>query len=121
MSGCRCNCGPQQAAQQQFGAAAADDAFEPDFGLPEAGGQSAVELFAALTEAGAEASAASEASEADSELAEVALEDEQAAQQELDEVLAEAESEGGEAVEPGLDELLALLKNRPGLKLTLSY
>lgn len=118
MSGCRCNCGPQQAAQQQFGAAAADDAFESDFGLPEAGGQSAVELFAALTEAGAEASAASEA---DNELAEVALEDEQAAQQELDEVLAEAEGEDGAAVEPGLDELLALLKNRPGLKLTLSY
>ena len=118
MSGCRCNCGPQQAAQQQFGAAAADDAFEPDFGLPEAGGQSAVELFAALTEAGAEASAPSEA---DTELAEVALEDELAAQQELDEVLAEAEGEDGAAVEPGLDELLALLKNRPGLKLTLSY
>ncbi|MYZ53734.1 hypothetical protein [Malikia spinosa] len=118
MSGCGCKCGPQQAAQQQFGSDAAGDAFEPDFGLPEAGGQSAVELFVALTEAGAEASAASEA---DQELAEVALEDELAAQQELDEVLAEAESEGGEAVEPGLDELLALLKNRPGLKLTLSY
>jgi len=121
MSGCRCNGGPQQAAQQQFGSAAAGDAFEPDFSLPETGGQSAVELFAALTEAGAEAFAA--ADEADSELAELALEDEQAAQQELDEVLGEAESEGegGEAVEPGLDELLALLKNRPGLKLTLSY
>ncbi|MCX7250580.1 MAG: hypothetical protein NTX37_03585 [Burkholderiales bacterium] len=118
MSGCGCKCGPQQAAQQQFGSAAAGDAFEPDFGLPAAGGQSALKLFAALTEAGAEASAAA-ADEADSELAEVALEDEQAAQQELDEVL--AESEGGEAVEPGLDELLALLKNRPGLKLTLSY
>lgn len=118
MSGCRCNCncGPQQAAQQPF--ETAGDVFEPDFGLPEAGGQSAVELFAALTEAGAEASAASEA---DQELAEAALEDEQAAQQELDELLAEAEGEGGEAVEPGLDELLALLKNRPGLKLTLSY
>ena len=122
MSGCGCKCGPQQAAQQQFGSDAAGDAFEPDFGLPEAGGQSAVELFVALTEAGAEAGAeASAASEADQELAEVALEDEQAAQQELDEVLAEAESEGGEAVEPGLDELLALLRNRPGLKLTLSY
>ena len=117
MSGCRCNCGPQQAAQQQFGAAAADDAFESDFGLPEAGGQSAVELFAALTEAGAPVVA----DEADNELAEVALEDELAAQQELDELLAEAEGEDGAAVEPGLDELLALLKNRPGLKLTLSY
>jgi len=90
--------------------------FEQDFGLPEAGGQSAVELFAALTEAGAEASALTEA---DNELAEAALEDELAAQQELDDLLAEAE--GGEAVEPGLDELLALLRNRPGLKLTLSY
>ena len=119
MSGCGCQCGPQQAAQQQFESAAAGDAFEPDFGLPEAGGQSAVELFEALTEAGAAASAVTD--EADQELAEVALEDELAAQQELDEVLAEAESEGGEAVEPGLDELLALLKNRPGLKLTLSY
>lgn len=117
MSGCGCQCGPQQAAQQSF--ETAGDVFEPDFGLPEAGGQSAVELFEALTEAGAAASAVTD--EADQELVEVALEDELAAQQELDEVLAEAESEGGEAVEPGLDELLALLKNRPGLKLTLSY
>ena len=117
MSGCRCNCGPQQAARQPF--ETAGDVFEPEFDLPEAGGQSAVELFAALTEVGADVSAA--ADEADNELAEVALEDEQAAQQELDDLLAEAEAEGGEAVEPGLDELLALLKNRPGLKLTLSY
>lgn len=119
MSGCRCNCncGPQQAAQQLF--ETAGDVFEPDFGLPDAGGQSAVELFAALTEAGAPVVA----DEADNELAEVALEDELAAQQELDELLGEADSEGegGEVIEPGLDELLALLKNRPGLKLTLSY
>ncbi len=119
MSGCGCKCRPQQAAQQQFGAALAGDQFEPDFGLPEAGGESAVELFAALTDACAEVPVA--ADEADNELAEVALEDEQAAQQELDAVLAEGDDEGGEAAEPGLDELLALLRNRPGLKLTLSY
>jgi hypothetical protein len=102
-----------------FEATAVGDAFESEFGLSEAGGQSALELFAALTEAGAETSAATEA---DNELAEAALEDEQAAQQELDELLAEADSEqGGAAVEPGLDELLALLRNRPGLRLTLSY
>ncbi len=118
MSGCGCKCRPQQSAQQQFGAALAGDQFEPDFGLPTAGGQSALELFDAWTEAGAEASVAA-ADEADNELAEAALEDEQAAQQELDAALAEAEA--GEAVEPGLDELLALLRNRPGLKLTLSY
>lgn len=117
MSGCGCKCGPQQAAQPQFGAAG--EAFEPDFGLPGAAGQSALELFAALTTAGAEASAVSD--EADNELAEAALEDEQVAQQELDEVQAEVDGEGGEAVEPGLDELLALLRSRPGLKLTLSY
>lgn len=115
MSGCGCKCGPQQAAQPQF--EVAGDAFESDFGLPGAAGQSAAELFAALTEA--EASAVSD--EADNELAEVALEDELAAQQELDEVLAEGDDEGGEAAEPSLDELLALLRNRPGLKLTLSY
>lgn len=117
MSGCRCNCGPQQAAGQPF--EAAGDVFGPDFGLPEAGGPTAVELFAAWTEPSAEAAAP--ADEADQELADAALEDEQAAQQELDELLAEADGEGGEAVEPGLEELLALLRNRPGLKLTLSY
>ncbi len=115
MSGCGCKCGSQQADWSPFEAAGA--AFEPDFGLPEAGGQSPVELFAAWTEPGAEAAAP--ASEADKELAEAALEDEQAAQQELDALLAEAEAEGG--AEPGLDQLLALLRNRPGLKLTLSY
>ncbi len=116
MSGCGCKCRPQQSAQPPF--EAAGDGFEQDFGLPTAGGQSALELFEAWTEAGAEASVAA-ADEADNELAEAALEDEQAAQQELDAALAEAEA--GEAVEPGLDELLALLRNRPGLKLTLSY
>ncbi len=117
MSGCGCKCGPQQAAQQQFDAEPAGTELDNWFGLAEApAGQSGVELFEALTAAGAEASAGTEA---DSELAEVALEDEQAAQQELDEVLAEAD--GGEAVEPGLDDLLALLRSRPGLKITLSY
>lgn len=115
MSGCRCNCGSQQAAGQPF--EAAGDVFGPDFGLPEVAGQSAVELFAAWTEPGAETAAPTD--EANQELAEAALEDEQAAQQELDELLAEAES--GEVTEPGLEELLTLLKNRPGLKLTLSY
>ncbi|WP_300054667.1 hypothetical protein [Malikia sp.] len=105
-------------AQQPFEAEPAGAELDHWFGLAEApAGQSGVELFEALTGAGAEPSAGAEADE----LAEVALEDEQAAQQELDEVLAEADDEGGEAVEPGLDELLALLKNRPGLKITLSY
>lgn len=115
MSGCGCKCGSQQAAGQPF--EAASDVFGPDFGLPGAGGPSAVELFAAWTEPGAEAAAPTD--EADQELADAALEDEQAAQQELDELL--AEGEGGAAVEPGLEELLTLLRNRPGLKLTLSY
>lgn len=118
MSGCGCKCGPRQAAQQSFEAEPAGTDLDHWFGLAEApAGQSGVELFEALTAAGAEPSAGAEADE----LAEVALEDEQAAQHELDEVLAEADDEGGEAVEPGLDELLALLKNRPGLKITLSY
>ena len=116
--GCGCKCGPQRAAQQQFGVEPAGTELDNWFGLAEApAGQSGVELFEALTAAGAEASADIEADE----LAEVALEDEQAAQQELDEVLAEAEAENGEPVEPGLDELLVLLRNRPGLKITLSY
>ncbi len=115
MSGCGCKCGSQQAAGQPF--VAAGDVFGPDFGLPGAGGPSAVELFAAWTEPGAEAAAPTD--EADQELADAALEDEQAAQQELDELL--AEGEGGAAVEPGLEELLTLLRNRPGLKVTRSY
>lgn len=117
MSGCRCNCncGPQPSARSPF--EAADDSFGQALGSPDVAGLSAVELFTAWTEAGAEAAAPTD--EADQELADAALEDEQAAQQELDELLAEAES--GEAAEPGLEELLALLRNRPGLKLTLSY
>ena len=102
MSGCGCKCGPQQAAQQQFGSDAAGDAFEPDFGLPEAGGQSAVELFEALTDAGAAASAVTD--EADQELAEVALEDDLAAQQELPlprHVVADAEPLGLHRRRPG--------------------
>jgi hypothetical protein len=118
MKGCGCKCGPQKAAQQQFDAEPAGAELDNWFDLAKVPtGQSGVELFEALTSGGAEASSGVEADE----LAEVALEDEQAAQQELDEVLAEADDEGGEAVEPGLDELLALLKNRPGLKITLTY
>ncbi len=118
MRGCGCKCGPQQAAQQQFGTEPAGTEQDNWFGLAEAPtGQSGAELFEALTAAGAEPSADVEADE----LAAVEFEDEQAAQQELDEVLAEADDEGGEAVEPGLDELLVLLRNQPGLKITLSY
>ena len=120
MRGCGCKCGPQQAAQQQFGAGPAGTDLDNWFGLAELpAGQSGVELFEALTAVGAGA-AAPVGIEAE-ELAEVELEDVQAAQQELDELLAEADAEGSEAVEPGLDELLVLLRNRPGLKITLSY
>ena len=117
MSGC--GCGQSAVAANQYEPAAATGAQELEDWFSSSGetsGLSGPELFLSLTEAGAAVPASDELAE----LAQVEQEEELAALQELDAAMQE-ESGSQTAAEPGLDELLALLRKRPGLKITFSY